>query len=109
MDNIRKIIRTLVRESHAEQVRVLKSKRTSREIAVKVQGGRIVEVENESGVKFPFDVGSMWNRSIEVWACNNNFYLDGKDTCPEEKVFGVRKSDVPQGHEWRTLFPNKFR
>ena len=27
--------------------------------------------------------------------------MDGKDTCPEKKIFGVRAKDVPQGHEWR--------
>jgi len=48
-------------------------------------------------------------RNVETWACNNNFYMDDRDTCPEEKIFGVKVSDVPQGHEWRTIFPNKFR
>ena len=35
--------------------------------------------------------------------------MDGKDTCPEKKIFGVRAKDVPQGHEWRHIFPNKFK
>ena len=106
---LRKQRRKIISEAYNEQERVFKSKRTGREIIVKVQGGKITDVENESGVRFPFEVGSMWNRNTEVWACNNNFYLDGKDTCPEEKIFGVRAKDVPQGHEWRTMFPNKFR
>jgi hypothetical protein len=39
----------------------------------------------------------------------NNFLMDGQDTCPEKKIFGVRASDVPQGHEWRHIFPHKFK
>jgi hypothetical protein len=70
---------------------------------------RISEIENETGIRFPFVVGQPLSRNIEVWACNNNFLMDGKDTCPEKKIFGVRSSDVPQGHEWRHIFPNKFK
>jgi hypothetical protein len=70
---------------------------------------RISEIENKTGIRFPFSVGQLLNRNIEVWACNNNFLMDGKDTCPEKKIFGVRASDVPQGHEWRHIFPNKFK
>jgi hypothetical protein len=70
---------------------------------------RIVEIENNSPIRFPFSKGQSWNRNVEVWACNNNFLMDGKDTCPEKKIFGVKTSDVPQGHEWRHIFPNKFR
>ncbi len=70
---------------------------------------RISEIENKTGIRFPFSVGQPLNRNIEVWACNNNFLMDGKDTCPEKKIFGVRASDVPQGHEWRHIFPNKFK
>jgi hypothetical protein len=70
---------------------------------------RISEIENKTGIRFPFSVGQPLNRNIEVWACNNNFLMDGKDTCPEKKIFGVRASDGPQGHEWRHIFPNKFK
>jgi len=35
--------------------------------------------------------------------------IDGKDTCPEKKVFGIKVSDIPQGHEFRKLYPNKFK
>lgn len=70
---------------------------------------RISEIENKTGIRFPFVVGQPLNRNIEVWACNNNFLMDGKDTCPEKKIFGVRSSDVPKGHEWRHIFPNKFK
>jgi hypothetical protein len=39
----------------------------------------------------------------------NNRMVREMDPCPEEKIFGVKAKDVPQGHEWRRLFPNKFR
>lgn len=71
--------------------------------------GRIAMITNETGMRFPFSEGQIMQRNVETWACNNNFYMDDKDTCPEEKIFGVRVSDVPQGHEWRTIFPQKFR
>jgi len=77
----------------------------------KTPDGRITRIEMPEHVhiRFPFSVGQILNRGVETWACNNNFYIDGKDTCPEEKVFGIRKSDIPQGHEFGYLFPNKFR
>lgn len=79
-------------------------------IVVKIsRDRRISEIENKTGIRFPFVVGQVISRNIEVWACNNNFLMDGQDTCPEKKIFGVRASDVPQGHEWRHIFPNKFK
>jgi hypothetical protein len=72
--------------------------------------GRISRVDNlNSRIRFPFNVGQRINRNIETWACNNNFLIDGNDPCPEQKIFGVKVSDVPRGYEWRTIFPNKFR
>ena len=77
-------------------------------VVTKTSDGRIQSIENETGIRFPFSVGQILNRTAEVWACNNNFLMDGKDTCPEKKIFGVRTKDVPLGHEWRHIFPNKF-
>lgn len=74
-----------------------------------VKGGRIISIDNKSGIRFPFSEGQTLSRNIEVWACNNNFYMDGKDTCPEKKIFGIKTSDVPKGHEWRHIYPGKFR
>lgn len=79
-------------------------------ITVKISPDRrISEINNKTGIRFPFVVGQPLGRNIEVWACNNNFLMDGQDTCPEKKIFGVKASDVPQGHEWRHIFPNKFK
>ena len=98
-------------ESIYEREVVFTNKRNPRlEIIVtKSPDGRIVNIENVTGMRFPFSVGQILNRTAEVWACNNNFLMDGKDTCPEKKIFGVRAKDVPQGHEWRHIFPNKFK
>lgn len=98
-------------ESRLEKEVVFKHKRNPSLIIMvkKVPDGRITSVVNKSGIRFPFQVGQLFQRNIETWACNNNFYMDDKDTCPEKKIFGVKVSDVPQGHEWRHIFPNKFR
>ncbi len=75
----------------------------------KTPDGKIVEIENSFNINFPFKVGQVLNMNHEVWACNNNYLVNDRDTCPEEKIFGMRKSDIPQGHELRMLFPGKFR
>ena len=71
--------------------------------------GRIGRVTNTRSIRFPFQIGQMFNKSIEVWACNNDFLMDGRNTCPEEKVFGIRKKDIPAGHDLRRMFPSKFK
>lgn len=59
--------------------------------------GRITRIE-DCQIRFPFNVGQRISRNIEIWSCNNNFLIDGGDTCPEKKVFGIKVSDVPKGH-----------
>jgi hypothetical protein len=100
----------LIDESIQEREVKFTNKRNPRlEIVVtKSPDGRITGIENETGIRFPFSVGQLLQRNVEVWACNNNFLMDGKDTCPEKKIFGVKTKDVPQGHEWRHIFPHKF-
>lgn len=99
-----------IKESIYEREVVFTNKRNPRLIITvkKNPDGRITNIENETGMRFPFSVGQILNRTAEVWACNNNFLMDGKDTCPEKKIFGVKAKDVPQGHEWRHIFPHKF-
>ena len=100
----------LIDESIYEREVVFTNKRNPRLVITikKNPDGRITEIENETGMRFPFSVGQILNRTAEVWACNNNFLMDGKDTCPDKKIFGVKTKDVPQGHEWRHIFPHKF-
>jgi hypothetical protein len=105
-------------ESFNQRTMILRHK-MSGEITVELQGSQIKEVVNGTNIRFPFNVGSNWNRSIETWACNNKFktietLINGRlqnslDPCPEEKIFGIRKKDIPMGHELRMLYPNKFR
>lgn len=71
--------------------------------------GRIGAIDNPQRVRFPFVLGQIMSRNIETWACNNNFLINGEDPCPEQKVFGIKASQIPQGHELRRLFPNKFK
>lgn len=102
-------MKNIVFESSRYDRDVVLTSRQGRDILVKVIGGRITSIENNSGVRFPYSVGQQWNRSIETWACNNGFKIDGEDPCPEEKIFGIRKKDIPMGHELRMLYPSKFR
>jgi hypothetical protein len=78
-------------------------------IVKKTPDGKIVEIENEFNINFPFKVGQVLNMNHEVWACNNNYLVNEKDTCPEKKVFGIKQNDIPHGHELRKLFPSKFK
>lgn len=71
--------------------------------------GKIVDIKKIPTIRFPYRVGENFGRSIEIWACNNNFIIDGKNMCPEEKIFGVRKKDIPSGHPLRYIYPNKFK
>lgn len=70
---------------------------------------RIGKMTNVRGARFPFQEGEIFNKSIEIWACNNDFLMDGKDTCQEGKIFGIRKKDIPAGHDLRKMFPSKFK
>lgn len=70
---------------------------------------KISKIDNPRGLHFPYHVGQILNMGHKTWACNNNYFVDGKDTCPEEKVFGIRVSDIPQGHPFRHIYPHKFR
>lgn len=96
-------------ENYGQQKEMILTSRQGREIKILVDAGRIASIDNQSGVRFPWSVGQPINQGIKIWACNNGFKINGEDPCPEEKIFGVRTKDVPMGHEWRMIFPNKFR
>jgi hypothetical protein len=96
-------------ENYGQSKEMILTSRQNREIRISIEGGRITSIDNQSGVRFPWTVNQPINQGIKTWACNNGFKIDGQDPCPEKKIFGVRAKDVPMGHEWRTLFPNKFR
>jgi len=95
---------------HLKKV-IFKSKRRPGMIitVIKTPDGKIVEIDNQANIRFPYNIGQTLDMGHQTWACNNHFLVNDKDTCPEEKVFGIRKSDIPQGHELRLMFPGKFR
>lgn len=99
----------LLFEAFVTNGKIVLTSRQNRDIILTILGGRIDTIDNQSGVNFPYREGEQYTRSIETWACNNGFKIDGKDPCPEKKIFGIRAKDIPQGHELRMLFPNKFR
>lgn len=87
----------------------LKNRRTVK-IKVLVRGGRIAEIDNPYNMRFPFSMGQMLQRNIEIWACNNGWLMDGESTCStDDKVFGIRKKDIPNGHQLRIMYPSKFK
>ena len=92
-----------------EKIIKMDSTRGAGSITFKIQGSKILDIINQSRVNFPFREGQTYTRSIETWACNNNFNIDGKSPCSPKKVFGIDPKHIPQGHELRRLFPNKFR
>lgn len=83
--------------------------RQGREIVVQITNGKISDVENNANIRFPFVVGQPFNMSMKSWAQNNNFKWNGSDVESEKRIFGVKIKDVPIGHEWRYMFPNKFK
>ena len=101
-----------------EEEFILTSKMARRgdpKIIFRVKDGRIESIENENRYPFPYFQGQPFQKPfIGMWACKNGFYLNREDTCKSkqddnDKIFGVRKKDVPRGHEWRQIWPGKFR
>jgi hypothetical protein len=88
-------------------------RRGNPEIIIKVKYGRIESIDNESRYPFPFFQGQPFQKPfITGWACKNGFYLNGEEPCgssKNDKIFGIKKKYIPQGHEWRIIFPGKFR
>jgi DNA repair protein RadC len=80
------------------------------EIVVKLLPNmKIVDIDNDKGIRFPYSVGQILNMGHKTWACNNNYLVNGVDVCPEKKVFGIKVSDIPQGHPLRHIYPGKFK
>lgn len=106
-----KHLKSFNEESLPEREVVFTNKRNRHMVfsVFKTPDGRITRIEKSPSIRFPFNVGQLFNRTIEVWACNNNYLMDGEDTCPEKKIMGMRASDIPKGHELRHIFPHKFK
>lgn len=81
------------------------------EIRILTRHGKIEEIVNEDGVSVPFFIGQPVTVFMKGWACNHGYMWNGKSACQEgdEKVFGIKKKWIPQGHELRRMYPSKFR
>jgi hypothetical protein len=99
----------LIYESYSNSKDIILTSKQNKKIKVSIGGDRITSIDNNSGLRFPYAVGQTVNQGMKTWACNNGFKWNGEDPCPEEKVFGIKKKDIPQGHELRMMFPHKFR
>jgi hypothetical protein len=102
-------------ESWQREETIVMTSRMGRDISLTIRHGKIEEIENNSGIIFPFVTGQpLQIPFIKGWARRNGFKWNGEDACqpgmkPEKKIFGVRTKDVPKGHEWRHIFPGKFK
>jgi hypothetical protein len=98
-----------INESYNRKIELKHKRNPNLTITFEVIDGKIYNIQNNAHMRFPYIEGQYFNRNMETWCCNNNFLLDGKDTCTEPNVFGIRTKDIPQGHELRYLFPHKFK
>lgn len=98
-------------ESWMREEVILLTSRQGRKIEIKVKHGKIEEIDNESGVKFPFFTGQPVTVFMKGWACQHGFKWNGEDPCDpgEKKVFGIKAKHIPRGHELRRIYPGKFR
>jgi hypothetical protein len=96
-------------ENYSNEKEIILTSRQNRDIRITVLGGRIQAIDNNSGVNFPFHVGQLYMRNVELWATNNSFSINGVAPKSEKKIFGIRTKDIPNGHELRMLFPGKFK
>ena len=81
----------------------------NRTITFSIIAGKMKDIDNKAGIRFPFHDGESFNMTVKSWAKNNNFKWNGKSLKDDEKVFGINKKHIPPGHELRRLFPNKFK
>ena len=98
-------------ENWSREEEIVLTSRQGRDITIIVQHGKIEEIDNQSGVNFPFFTGQPVTVFMKGWACNQGFKWNGKDACDpgEKKVFGIKAKHIPKGHEWRNIWPGKFR
>jgi hypothetical protein len=98
-------------ESWNREEEITLTSRQGREITMRVKHGKIEEIDNESGVPFPFFTGQPVTVFMKGWACNHGFKWNGENACDpgEKKVFGIKTKYIPKEPEWRKIWPGKFR
>ena len=98
-----------INENRNNKEIILQSKRNRNIIiTLDIEGGRITNIDNPNNFRFLYQVGELYNRGVETWAKNNNFLFNGKDLSENDKIMGIRKKDIPQGHPLRQIYKNKF-
>lgn len=67
-------------ESYEEKKTILKNKKTNQVIMLKkAPDGKITSIVNRTGIRFPFQIGQTLNQSINTWAHNNDFLINGEE------------------------------
>jgi hypothetical protein len=66
-------------------------------IKVEIKHGIISNIERYPSIHFPYVINQPYNRNIETWADINGWLIDGKPV-RDERIFGIRKKDIPVGH-----------
>jgi hypothetical protein len=82
-----------IERNYSNEKEITLTSRQNIAIRIIVLGGRIQSIINNSGVTFPFRVGH-YTRSIESWATNNSFSINGVAPKQEKKVFGIRVASL---------------
>lgn len=91
---------------------IVLTSRQNRTIEVRARHGKIEEIDNNAGLRFPFVTGQLITVFMKQWACNNGFKWNGKNACQdpgEKKIYGIKAKHIPKGHVMRQVFPGKFR
>lgn len=99
-------------EDYRRAEEILLTSRQGKKILILVQHGKIERIENESGIYFPYVENQPFQTPfVKNWACRNGFKWNGESACDpgEEKIFGIKKKFIPKGHEWRQIWPGKFK
>lgn len=66
--------------------------------------GTVTSIDAPQGIRPPnFSVGQRINRGLETWCCTNGYLLNGKDTCAEEKIFGIPRKYAEQDPRLRSF------
>lgn len=98
-------------ESWMREETIVLTSRQGRTIEIKVKHGKIEEIDNDAGIRFPFFTGQPVTVFMKGWACQHGFRWNGEDPCDpgEKKVFGIKAKHIPMDHELRRIYPGKFR
>ena len=98
-----------INEEYGRKIELISKRNPALKITFDVKDGKIYNIVNNAHMRFPYVEGQYYTRNMETWCCNNNFLLNGEDTCTEPKIFGIRTKDIPKGDILRSIYPNKFR